>query len=238
MWRRVLAAIATLVVAWIAMPAAVPIYDGVGNPDQPYRYVNPPSNAKTTAKPSTASATIAVGANGLSQNGYSNSDEIGPQVVFYVPTGALKAPAGATSITISETPMAPSPPLPTDGTIITNVYRVAATTPQGPAIVVGKGVSRTPVLDMRAPSGKQPGPVFEHLSNGVWQQSETLRIGQDIYQTSASALGDWALVQLAHAPSSGSSGGVNVGLLAGGIAVLVVVGVIVAIRLSRSRGRA
>ena len=234
--HRAVLAVATLLVAWIVLPAAVPIYDGIGNPDQPYRYVKPPAGAKSTPPPTVATTTIKVGANQLSQNGYSNSAEIGPQVVYYVPTGALKAPPGATSIRITETPVAPTSPLPTDGTIAGNVYRVTATTPQGDAVIVGRGLEHTPTLDLRAPTANQPGPVFEHLDRGVWKQSPTLRIGQDIYQTSAGALGDWALVQLTKAPTSSSSGGgVNVGLLAGGIAVLLLVAVIVAIRVARTR---
>jgi len=234
-WRRVLAALAALTIAWLVAPASVPIYDGIGNPDQPYRYVNPPAGYKQTPPPTVAKATIAV-TNGLSTTGYANSAEIGPQVVYYVPNGSMKAPPGATSITVTETPVAPTAPLPTDGTIVGNVYRVAATTSKGDVVIVGRGIAQTPTLDMRAPSGKQPGLVFEHLSGGVWKRSTTLRIGVDIYQTSAAELGDWALVQLrGQSTGKSSGGGINVGLLAAGVAVLVLVGVIVAIRLSRSR---
>ena len=233
MWRRVLAAVAALTLAWLIAPAAVPIYDGVGNPDEPYRYVNPPAGAKKTPPPTVAKATLSLTAAGLNNAAYANSAEVGPQVVYYVPNGALKAPGGATGITVTATPTPPPSP-PTDGTIVGNVYRITATTPNGDATIVGHGVTQLPTLDMRAPSGKQPGPVFEHVVNGVWQHSSTLRIGVDIYQTSAAALGDWALVQLRSQPGK-SAGGINLGLLAAGIAVLVVVGLIVAIRLSRTR---
>ena len=232
--RRVLAAVAALMLAWLIAPAAVPIYDGVGNPDEPYRYVNPPAGAKKTPAPTEAKATLSVTPAGLNNAAYANSAEVGPQVVYYVPNGALKAPSGATSITVTATPTAPPSPLPADGTIVGNVYRISATTSKGDATIVGHGVTQLPTLDMRAPSGKQPGPVFEHVVNGVWQQSATLRIGVDIYQTSAAALGDWALVQLRSQPGK-SSGGINVGLLAAGIAVLVIVVLIVAIRVSRTR---
>lgn len=233
-WRRVLAALAALTLAWLVAPAAVPIYDGVGNPDEPYRYLNPPAGAKKTPPPTVAKATLSVTAAGLNNAAYANSAEVGPQVVYYVPNGALKAPDGATGITVTATPVAPSPPLPADGTIVGNVYRIAATTSKGDAVVVGRGVTQLPTLDMRAPSGKQPGPVFEHVVAGAWQHSATLRIGVDIYQTSAGAFGDWALVQLKDQPGK-SSGGINGGLLAAGIAVLVLVVLISAIRLSRSR---
>ncbi|HET6817535.1 MAG TPA: hypothetical protein VFH66_09970 [Mycobacteriales bacterium] len=232
---RIAAAVALLAVVWLAVPASVPIYDGINNPDEPYRYVQPPIGAKATPLPTSAETTIAVGKDSLSGSRYCNSAENGPQVDYYVPAGSLKAPPGATAIAVKAVPTAPGPPLPADGTITGNVYRITASTPQGAAVIVGHSISDTPTLDMRAPSAKQPGPVFEHLSGGVWKQSATLRIGQDVYQTSAAALGGWALVQLTHPPSTSGGGGVNVGLLAAGLAVLALVGVIVMIRVSRAR---
>jgi hypothetical protein len=43
----------------------VPLYDGVGFPDEPYRYVNPPVTSKKTLPPSPAEtvATISHGTN-------------------------------------------------------------------------------------------------------------------------------------------------------------------------------
>jgi hypothetical protein len=232
-WRRVLAALAALTLAWLIAPASVPIYDGVGNPDEPYRYVSPPAGAKKTPAPTVAKATLTVTSAGLDNAQYANSAEVAPQVVYYVPNGAMKAPTGASAITVTATPLAPTAPLPADGTIVGNVYRIAATTSKGDAVIVGHGITQLPTLDMRAPTGKQPGPVFEHVVSGAWQHSNTLRIGVDVYQTSAGALGDWALVQLKSQP--GKSSGINVGLLAAGIAVLVIVVLIIAIRLSRTR---
>jgi len=232
------ASFAALLVAWLLAPAVVPIYDGVSFPDEPYRYVQSP-DGKPTKPPTTAKASVQVNAQGLSGAAYSNSAEQGPQIVLYVPAGSLKAPAGATSIQVSETPLAPSAPLPTDGTIVTNVYRVAATTTAGPVQIVGKSENQLPTLQMRAPSAKQPGPVFEHrTSSGTWQRADTLRVGQDIYQASAPQFGDWALVQLTSAPKTsgaGNGGGINVGLLAAGIGLLALAGIILAIRMSRSR---
>ena len=228
------ASLLALVLAWVLAPAAAPLYDGPGQPDEPYRYVSPPAGARPTQPPTTARALLGVDSSGLSSPGYSNSSERGPQIVFYVPGGGLRAPAGAKQITVTETPQAPSPPLPRDGTIVTNVYRIAATTPAGDATVVGGSDIKTPTLQMRAPTSQQPGPVFEHRGPSGWTQVSTLRVGTDIYQASAPVLGDWALVQLSSRHSSGG-GGVNVGLLAGGIAILAVAGIVIGIRISRSR---
>lgn len=232
--RWVVVAVAALAAVWLVAPAAVPIYDGPGFPDEAYRWVQAPAGAKQTPAPTAAKASITVGADGLSAAGYSNSSERGPQVVLYVPKGSLKAPAGAKTIQVSETPAAPSPPLPTDGTIVSNVYRITATAPQGEVTMVGRSENQIPTLQMRAPD-TQVRPVFEHRTSAGWERSETLRVGQDIYQTSASAFGDWALVQPKAAASKKSSGGINVGLLAAGVAVLVLAGIILAIRISRSR---
>jgi hypothetical protein len=238
--RRLLASVGVLLIAWLVAPAVAPIYDGVQFPDEPYRYVHSPDGTPTKP-PTTAHANVAVNAQGLSNAGYSNSAEQGPQIVLYIPAGSLKAPSGATNIAISETPLAPAPPLPTDGTIVTNVYRVDASTPQGPVQMVGKTENQTPTLQMRAPSAKQPGPVFEHRTATGWVKAPTLRVGQDIYQASAPQFGDWALVQLSAAPqkAGGSSGGgINVGLLVAGISVLALAGIIIAIRVARSRNSA
>jgi hypothetical protein len=236
--RWLLASVAALLVAWLVAPAVVPIYDGAGFPDEPYRYVQSP-DGKPTKPPTDAKATVQVNAQGLSSAAYSNSAERGPQIVLYLPAGSLKAPAGATSIQVSETPLAATPPLPADGTIVTNVYRVAATTTSaGPVQVVGKSENQLPTLQMRAPSAQQPGPVVERRTSSGWQRMDTLRVGQDIYQASAPQFGDWALVQVrtpVSKKSSGGGGGVNVGLLAAGIGLLALAGIILAIRIARSR---
>ena len=235
--RWLLAACAALLVAWLAAPGVVPIYDGIQNPDEPYRYVQPPAGTATTKAPTVAKASVAVNATGQSSAAYSNSAEVGPQIVLYLPAGSLHAPAGVTAIQVSETPLAPSAPLPTDGTIVTNVYRVAATTDKGPVQIVGKTDNQLPALQMRAPSSRQPGPVYERRTGNGWQRLPTLRVGQDIYQATAAQFGDYALVQLKDAPKPAGSrgGGVNVGLLAAGVGLLALAGIILAIRITRSR---
>lgn len=230
--RWVLAGLAGLFAAWMAAPAAVPIYDGLANPDEPYRYVNPPPTAKTTKAPTAAQGILNV-KDGHSSPQFVNTREQGPQLSLYVPSGALQVPAGATSITVTATPLAPSAPLPDDGTIVTNVYRITATANGQDLSVIGTG-KFAPSLQMRAPDGRQPGPVFEHRTANGWERVGTARYGVDIYGAAIPSLGDWALVKLTHPPSSGSGGGVNIALLAGGIGILVVSVAVFAIRLRRT----
>lgn len=232
MIRRIAAAIAILLGAWLIWPAVVPLYDGPGNPDEPYRYVDAPAGSKQSGPPTTATAAVAV-RNGVNTAAIVNSAEQGPQVSVYVPPGSLQAPPGATSITVTATPSAPKPPLPSDGTLVGDVYTIAATAPGGPVTTIGKGESQTPTLQMRAPTAKQPGPTFERFDGKKWTPSETIRVGQDRYQTSAAQLGMWALVQ----QGSGSSGlgGGQLVMLVLGIAILVVVVIIMVVRITRGR---
>lgn len=234
------AAVALLLGAWLISPTVMPLYDGPGAPDQPYRYVTPPPGDTTkTPAPTAASASIVV-RNGVNTAAFANSGESGPQVSVYIPAGSLQAPPGATSIQLSATPSAPKAPLPTDGTIVSNVYTITATASGGDVEIIGKGDNQTPTLQMRAPSSQQPGPTFDTFDGKKWTSTETIRVGQDIYQTFAPKLGVWALVQ----PSAGSGGGSGMGgaqllMLVLGIAILAIVGIIVVIRLVRSRaGRA
>ena len=229
--RWLMAGLAAVFATAALAPAAVPIYDGIGNPDEPYRYVNPPSNAQSTKAPTTASIVVPIhGSTSVAE--YANTGESGPQLSLYLPLGAIQAPAGVSSVTVTATPTAPSGQLPTDGTIVTNVYRIAATADGKEVSVVGSG-KREPTLQMRAPSGRQPGPEFEYLTSSGWQVQQTIRVGVDVYQSQVPGLGNWALVQRKSTTVS-SGPGINWGFLGGGIALLAVAGLIVVVRVRRA----
>src|SRR5205085_2128536 len=116
--------------------------------------------------------------------------------------------------------------------IVSDVYRVTARVAGGSVTVKPKGQYNSPsYISMRAPTPKQPGPVFEVLVGTQWSQISTQRTGNDVYSAPFARLGDYALVQLYHPKSTSSSsgvsrkssggGGVNVGLIVGGSAVVV-----------------
>jgi len=233
--RWVVGAFVALLAAWLVAPSVLPIYDGLSNPDEPYRFVKPPANAKTTKQPTPATASIPV-VNGLSRAAYVNSKESGPQISLYLPAGAIRAPGAATTVLVNAQPLAPQPPLPSKGTIVSNVYRITATAGGAAASVVGTG-NQEPTLQMRSPSQGRPGLFFMHRTSTGWVQVATTRVGFDIYQAQAAAFGDWALVQVGStAPGSKSGGGgVNVVLLALGIAVLALAGIILLVRTLRQR---
>jgi hypothetical protein len=238
--RRVqwlVAALGALLLAWLVTPGVVPIYNGIGNPDEPYRYVKPPASAKTTKQPTSAHKVVPV-TGGFSTAAFANTAEVAPQISVYLPPKALQLSSSVTSVDVNVQPLAPTTPLPKDGTIVGNVYRITASATGSTVKVTGSGPSE-PSLQMRAPDGRQPGPVFEHLSANGWQRTRTIRVGVDVYQTQAPALGDWALVQLKSSASSstgGGGGGINWGFLVGGIALLVVAAVVLMIRLRRTSG--
>src|SRR5690242_12935282 len=135
---RALVALGALATAWLVMPAAVPIYDGIGNPDEPYRWVVPPATAKSTPPPTSASLTLPVRNGHNTGGGFANSSENGPQFSLNVLAGAIEAP-DATSVRIAAVPLGPSPPLPDDGAIVTNVYRITMTTDGRDASLVNNG---------------------------------------------------------------------------------------------------
>ena len=222
--------------SWLLWPASLPLYDAIGS-DEPYRYVAPPPGYRHTPPPTSAHAALKVSA-GTNAAGYANSSEVGPQFSLLVPQGALAAPVGDVPIVVTALPEAPRAPLPADGEVVGNVYRISATLADGrPADVVGTDGS-APVLQMRAPrSGPLP-ITFEHFDGRSWARSRTLRIGNDIYQSFPPVLGDWALVKLRH--RSGSDGGsatrgVEVGLVSAAIGLVALAGVITVIRERRSR---
>lgn len=233
--RRIVAAIALLLGAWTISPAVIPLYDGPGFPDQPYRYVvRPPGDNVTTPPPTTASSPIPV-RNGVSTAAFANSGESGPQISVYIPAGSLQAPAGATKIQLTASPSAPKPPLPTDGTIVSNVYTITATASGGAVAIIGKGDNQTPTLQMRAPTAQQPGPTFETFDGKKWTSTQTIRVGTDIYQTFAPKLGVWALVQQKTTGGSAGLNGASLVLLILGISILALVAIILLVRFARSR---
>ena len=113
MRRRVVLVGAVIVVAYLATLSATvarrdgnvrPLYDGLAAPAA-YRFVNPPAFfAPTNVKPTAASATIALHADGSAQAGIATPDG---QFVISLGRGAVAPAAGATEISVRITPIDP-----------------------------------------------------------------------------------------------------------------------------------
>lgn len=217
----------------LASPSAVPVYDGVGVPDEPYRYVAPPPGVAQTA-PSTAAVASSPVKAGASVNGLSlSSAEVGPQVSLFVPAGALAVSgAGGGTVTLRAEPRAPTDQ-PAGARIDGNVYRFTLTDPAGPVTLTAKAALAT--LYLRATTARQPGPVMEHrgAAGQPWVALQTARGGQDIYIASFGGAGDYALAfaQTAGAPHRS----LLPYALGGGLLVLVLLVLVIRLRSARSR---
>lgn len=223
--RRWLAGAALVAVGWLASPQAVPVYDGVAAPDEPYRYVKPPSGATSGAPPTKAVATTPV-KNGLSDLGLSiASQEQGPQFSLYLPPMAMAAKG---TITVTATPSAPAEE-PAGATIDGNVYSVQLTSTAGPVTLTDKAAIAT--LYLRSTTAKQPAPVLEYRAGAgaPWHVLKTSRGGADFYIARFEAPGDFAVAFLTGKKSQG--GGPSVLPIVGIGALVVLVAVVVVVRL-------
>ncbi len=222
--RRLAAALVLVGLGWLASPSAVPVYDGVGQPDEPYKYVG------------TRNAPVPVGVTVKTQDGASaalqlRSPENGPQVLVDLAAGALTAPTP--TMTLTATPLKGDGEAVPQGTVDGNVYRVTAS----PGATLQPAVAQG-FLFLRAAVMTRPDPVIVHRARPTdpWAQVKTTRTGRDILSTPFRALGDYAVVDRPGSEPLASGGGVSGVrwlLLAGGVLVLVVITVLV---LRRSGG--
>ncbi|MDP9183074.1 MAG: hypothetical protein M3P04_09910 [Actinomycetota bacterium] len=216
--RKVAAALLLVAVGWLASPSAVPLYDGVGAPDEPYKLVG-----STNAPVATISTTAPVQA-GRSKNLQVKSAESGPQVLLDLGAGAF---ASSTSVTVTVEALAGNGTAAPQGTVDGNVYRV--TLSPGARLLPEQAQG---FLFLRAAVMTRPDPIVVHRNTPAdpWEKVRTARAGQDIVSTPFRALGDYAVVRLPDSKPLSQSGGlsaVRILLLGGGVAVLLILTVVV-----------
>jgi len=217
--RKLVAGLSIMALALLASPSAVPVYDGVGNPDEPYRYVG-------RDKPAVAASTTAQVEGGRSGPVNVKSVEQGPQVLLDLGPGAFDATTR--TVTVTATPLSGDGAAVPQGTIDGNVYRITASS--GATLDAERAQG---FLFLRAAVMTSPDPVLVHrrLPTDPWAAARTVRAGQDILSTPFRELGDYAVVHLPGAkPLSSDSGGLSTGrllLLVGGVLVLLVITVLV-----------
>ncbi|GAC1322706.1 MAG: hypothetical protein NVSMB13_01540 [Mycobacteriales bacterium] len=237
--RRRLPALAALVLlsGWLLAPSAPPLYDGIGFPDEPYRYVVPPAGPglPVTPPPSEArdSSPLANGTN--TQQMVAQSAEQGPQVLVSVSVSVLRTPPGAARAELTARPIAASDP-PAEARLLGNVYRVGAAGDGQPVPIDDHtGLS---VVVLRAPSGGVPGTVMEFRpEGGQWRRLATAAVGADVFQAQLLGAGDYAMAALSVVSASArtGSGGPNVVLLVVGLLVLAMAAVVLLLRLRGAR---
>ena len=189
--RILLVALILLGVGWVVAPrSAPPIYDGIGFPDEPYRFVDHPPGTRVTKAPTTATATSGIvgGHNGQLLN--AASAEVSPQVTVTIPDGLLRVSAASGPVTLTATPE-PALPTPQGQYLWSNVYDVTVTPA---ARLTGRG-GFVATITLRAASAQQPLPFISHYDGaGKWTTIPTAAAGLDVYTTTLDGLGRFAVL--------------------------------------------
>lgn len=219
---------------WLVSPAGVPLYDGVGLPDEPYRFVPP---ATASARPATAASVRLRVVGGVNDGGLiANSAEQGPQVSVYAPPQAFATTTAATSLTVSATPVTPTPPEP-PGERSSNSYLLRFVAAGLPATL--RPQAQAPTITMRVADADGPPPLFAYrpAPSEPWRALAARAVGADVYTTTVPGAGEYVLVRSAPAPSARAPGrGLPaLGLAAGAVGVLLLVAVLLGLRRRRLR---
>ena len=236
--RLVLVGLVLLGVGWAVAPrSALPLYDGVGFPDEPYRFVQPPAGAKPTKAPTTGRDQVAV-SGGRNAAATAASSETAPQVSVKIAAGVLATSAGTTRVTVVA---APQEAIPTAAGqyLWSNVYDVTAT----PAASVHSRDLQT-TITLRAATAQRPQPKIAYYDAGRWTTVPTFAAGLDIYYAQLTRFGRFAVlgtvpVDLSQLSGgkSGSSNGSSVGIFVGVGALVVLVALFLLGRRRRARAR-
>jgi hypothetical protein len=225
--RRWLAGLALVVVGWLLSPNAVPIYDGIGQPDEPYRYVAPPPGATRTAGATAGGAQTPVTA-GRNLNGLSvQTKEQGPQFSVFLPQGSLASPTGPITISIEpEAPAAAPPGAVIDG----NVYLVTFATPaSAPVTLTEKAAIATLYLRSTSQRTPQPTMYYRPTTDAAWRPLTTTAGGLDLRVASFVGAGEYAVARVPSKDGGGGKRPVLPLLLIGALVVLSAV--VLAVRL-------
>jgi hypothetical protein len=210
----------------------VPLYDGVGFPDEPYRYVKAPKDAKNNSalSPSPASTAVAI-SGGTNQSDVSlASREQGPQVSIYVYTQALKASSQTAKAALSATPSVSSDMNTPKGPVAGNVYSFGYQINSGSLAIKQNNKEIRGYVDLRLPQNAGANAVMLYRSSAstAWRTLETLKVGNDIYQAPVDAFGDYALVPAKPAGSAYKLKLIIICILT--VAVLTLSGLLVVLR--------
>lgn len=174
----------------------VPLYDGIGFPDEPYRYVVAPSVSKRTKLPVSSTQVAVAVQNGTNDNyAQITSNETGPQISIYLAGKVLQTDPGATTDTVTATPLAPDADKPAGGQVLGNIYRITASSDVGTVKFVGTS-SNPSFVDLRLPQGYPAGAevVYRPTPGSSWTNFITTQIGSDIYQAPLIGFGDYGLI--------------------------------------------
>ncbi|MBC7372812.1 MAG: hypothetical protein H7323_02325 [Frankiales bacterium] len=176
---------------WLLTPHPIPLYDGVGLPDEPYRFVSAPAGAKVTPLPTGGTISMAVTAGTTKDFQFVATGESGPQATAGFPEGTLKVSAGPVAVRLA--PLAPTEQ-PSGTTIDGNVYELDVTSPSGPVRFTAGSSPAT--LYLRAAAQGDVDLVFYRVGAGQpWKPLTTSQVGGDIWGAVPPGPGQFALAR-------------------------------------------
>jgi hypothetical protein len=219
-------------VGWLVSAQQVPLYDGIGFPDEPYRFL-PARPGSGAAGPATVATVTLKVSGGVNTGGLiANSAELGPQISVFAPPRAF-ATTGTSAVVLTATPVLPVEPLPS-GTLDSNVYNLSFTSTGGEVTLVPG--AQSPTITMRAVTITPTLPVFEYrpAPGRPWKELRTRQVGRDIFNAVATGAGEYALVQAGGSKPSGSSSRAPLYAVLGAT-VLLMLGVLVGVRVLSRR---
>ncbi len=184
--------LAVIIAQLISPSTTPPLYDGVGFPDEPYRWVSPPPDAPKTAPPTVASLQVTTGADGLSAASRGFSAEQGPQVAIAIAQGALRA-GPSDQITIEAQPQA-APAAPDGVSVVSDLYHLKVTARSGAAVTLQSGA--TLLVNLRAGAATDLRVLVATWDGRTWTEVGTTQVGTEIYAASLVGLSDFALFRL------------------------------------------
>lgn len=209
--------------AQLAAPVAVPLYDGVVVQD-PYRFLTPASGQAGSPTSYTSEPGVDTGG---SRAFVAATTENPPQAQLIALGGVFTIPSGVTTLKVSIEPVAPQS-APAAGSIAGNVYRLAVTDGSGAALAIAAGSQVT--LTLRAPDGVTDASIGRLTATG-WELLPTDHGGGfALFSTNPTELGDFALMA-----GAGSGGLPIVPLALLGIALAAIVAGVVAVLVMRGR---
>jgi hypothetical protein len=205
-------------VAVMLATTSVPLYDGLGLPEEPYRHLGAESEPQSAVRHVSLTALT-------SPPLYVATGENGPQAALALPEGALALPGPQGKLTVRLTPVRPA--LEPPGKRLGNVYRVSVTV-DGEPVVPRPDVTRL-LVQLRVPEATKNRVDVVLRQAGSWGRLTTARIGEHVYSARLPVFGDVAAVEvspLARAAPYGVDERTPLGpalmLVLGGVLVLLV----------------
>jgi hypothetical protein len=218
----------TLVVL-VATASGTPLYDGIGFPDEPYRYVDPPHGYVQKYKPTEARTVIRISRETNPDEGLISSGESGPQVAMYIPRRGLSVLDSASTVTVTARPVKANDP-PGDGTLNSNVYQVDFSHP----VQISGASASPPNITLREATFETVLAVMEYRTDSTsrWRRLETPQVGRDIYVAALQGAGQYVLVQpaMGTAQSARNRGTGKQLVFILGFCLLIVIVVVFAVR--------